>query len=78
MKITKTIYLTFDGKVFRPEEPVELEPDTRVRATIEAAERVRGGRGAFLETARSLNLDGPPDWSSRLEEYLYGAPGNAG
>ncbi|MBI4737072.1 MAG: hypothetical protein HY766_13625 [candidate division NC10 bacterium] len=67
--MTKTIYLTFDGKVFRPEEPVELEPDTRVRAIIETAERVRGGRGAFLETARSLNLDGPPDWSSRLEEY---------
>ena len=76
--MTKTIYLTFDGKVFRPEEPVELEPDTRVRATIEPAEILRGVRGAFLETARSLNLDGPPDWSSRLEEYLYGAPGNAG
>lgn len=76
--MTKTIYLTFDGHVFRPEEPIELKPDTRVRATIEPAEVMRSGHGAFLETAQSLNLDGPPDWSSRLEEYLYGVAGNAG
>jgi hypothetical protein len=44
-----------------------------VRATIEAADVVRREHGSFLETARSLNLDGPPDWSSRLEEYLYRA-----
>jgi predicted ATP-dependent serine protease len=34
---------------------------------------------SFLHTARSLNLDGPPDWSANLENYLYrsklGAPG---
>lgn len=27
---------------------------------------------SFLRVARSLNLDGPPDWSSRLDDYLYG------
>jgi hypothetical protein len=27
---------------------------------------------SFLDTALSLNLDGPPDWSARLHEYLYG------
>ena len=27
---------------------------------------------SFLQTARALKLDGPPDWSARLEEYLYG------
>lgn len=76
--MAKTIYLIFDGRVFQPEEPIDLEPDTRVRATIEQAESVAGERGVFLETARSLSLDGPPDWSSRLEEYLYGTAGNAG
>lgn len=75
--MTKTIYLTFDGQVFRPDEPIDLEPDTRVRATIEPAETGLGEHADFLETARSLNLDGPPDWSSRFEEYLYGTPGNA-
>ena len=75
--MTKTIYLTFDGRVFRPEGPVDLEPETRVRTTLEPAEAASGVQADFLETARSLNLDGPPDWSSRFEEYLYGAPRNA-
>lgn len=75
--MTKTIYLTFDGQVFRPEEPVDLEPETRVRATIEPATPAAKRHGTFLATARALNLDGPPDWSRRLEDYLYGAPGNA-
>ncbi|MEO1352137.1 MAG: hypothetical protein AAFW84_25595 [Cyanobacteria bacterium J06635_15] len=26
---------------------------------------------SFLQTARSLQLDGPSDWSSRLDYYLY-------
>jgi hypothetical protein len=75
--MTKTIYLTFDGQVFRPEEPIDLRPDTRVRATIEPEEAVQRKRGAFLDTAKSLNLQGPADWASRLEDYLYGVGGNA-
>jgi hypothetical protein len=27
---------------------------------------------SFLREARALNLQGPADWSERLEEYLYG------
>ena len=27
---------------------------------------------SFLRVARSLNLDGPSDWSGNLENYLYG------
>lgn len=70
--MTKTIYLKYDGQVFRPEGPVDLEPDTRIRAIIEAAEMGTGKFGAFLSLAPSLNLEGPPDWSGRLEEYLCG------
>jgi hypothetical protein len=29
-------------------------------------------RGNFLIVAQSANLDGPPDWSENLDEYLYG------
>ena len=76
--MTKPIYLTFDGEVFRPEEPVDLEPGTRVRATIELMATGTHRPGAFFATARELNLDGPTDWSNRLEEYLYGARGKAG
>ena len=27
---------------------------------------------SFLHFARSLNLDGPEDWSERIDDYLYG------
>jgi len=27
---------------------------------------------SFLHFARSLNLDGPEDWSARIDDYLYG------
>jgi hypothetical protein len=72
--MTRTVYLTFDGQVFRPEGPIDLEPDTRVRATIEPAGAKAGALGAFLAIAKSLKLDGPPDWSSHLEDYLYRVP----
>lgn len=33
---------------------------------------------SFLETARTLDLEGPVDWSARLEEYLYDRPSARG
>jgi len=27
---------------------------------------------SFLQTARALNLEGPSDWSVKLDQYLYG------
>ena len=77
--MSKTLEAIFDGEVLRPEEPLELAPDTRVRITIEAAEE--GGcetPGSFLRTARGLELEGPPDWSANLESYLYGRDGKTG
>ncbi|HVR98943.1 MAG TPA: antitoxin family protein [Thermoanaerobaculia bacterium] len=64
--MTKTLEAVFDGEVLRPEEPLELDPNTRVRVTIEmtTAPEVQGG--SFLRTARSLDLEGPPDWSERV------------
>lgn len=68
----KTIEAVFDGKVLRPEDPLGLEPNTRVRITIETMEPALGRAASFLRTARSLNLDGPPDWALNLDAYLYG------
>lgn len=70
--MSQTLDATFDGSVFRPDHPIELEPNTRVRITIEPATTSEGSSESFLQVARSLNLDGPPDWSSRLDDYLYG------
>ncbi len=69
---SQTLDATFDGSVFRPDQPIELEPNTRVRITIEPAQSSEVPSESFLRLARSLNLDGPRDWSSRLDDYLYG------
>jgi hypothetical protein len=69
--MTKTIEAVFDGKTLRPDGPLDLAPNTRVRLTIEAPSPSRAPM-SFLRTARSLRLDGPADWSVNLEKYLYG------
>lgn len=69
--MTKTLEAVFDGEVLRPDEPLELQPNTRVRITIEDTLSQETKRLSFLRTARSLNLQGPPDWSARIDEYLY-------
>lgn len=64
--MVKTIEAIFDGEVFRPEEPLELEPNTRVKLTIEFIVPDDDMAVSFLHTARNLKLDGPPDWSEKI------------
>lgn len=68
----KTIHTTNDGKVSRPEEPVDLAPDPCMRLTIETIKPAKAKTGSFLQTACSLKLEGPDDWSTNLDDYLYG------
>jgi AF2212-like protein len=70
--MVKTIEAMFDGTVFHPAEPLALAPNTRVRMTIETLLPAESRATSFLSTARALNLDGPPDWSANIDEYLYG------
>ncbi len=69
--MTTVLHATYDGAVLHPDEPIELEPNTRVRLIIETTEPILKKRRSFLRTAQSLNLQGPPDWSARFEDYLY-------
>jgi hypothetical protein len=69
--MSTTLYAMFDGEVLRPDEPLPFAPNTRVRLTVEE-EPAEQRPASFLRTARSLNVDGPPDWSARLDDYLYG------
>lgn len=71
--MVKTLEAIFDGQVLHLEEPVDLEPNTRVRITIETVEAEPVHPPSFLQTARSLRLEGPPDWSTKVDDYLYGA-----
>ena len=66
----KTIEAIYDGKVFRPAVPLVLEPNVRVRITIEKTQSSGESTGSFLQVARSLNLDGPADWAANLGTCL--------
>ena len=67
----QTLHAIYDGKVFRPEKPLDLKPDIRVRLTVETAQEGKHQKRSFLQTARSLKIEGPSDWSAHLEDYLY-------
>jgi len=77
----KILNATYDGEVFRPDEPVDLEPNTKAKIIIEEpkklklVEKPKKGKGepyAFLKYARSVSIDAPPDYASNIDEYLYG------
>jgi hypothetical protein len=68
--MTKTLAAVYDGKAFLPEEPLDLQPNTRVRLTVETGTEPKSAEYSFLRVAQSLNLEGPPDWSERIEDYL--------
>jgi predicted DNA-binding antitoxin AbrB/MazE fold protein len=74
--VTTVIDATFDGEVFRPSQPVQLEPNTQVRLTVESSssETTRPKLGepySSLKFAASLKLSGPADWSANIAKYLY-------
>lgn len=70
--MTKTIDAVFDGKVFCPDEEVELKPNTRVEIIIKTKPAAESKGKSFLAVARELRLEGPKDFSKRLDDYLYG------
>jgi hypothetical protein len=71
-RMSTTIEATFDGAVFRPSVPVSLAPNTHVRLTVQPIPTTPANPSSFLRTARSMKLEGPPDWATNLEKYLYG------
>ena len=59
----QTIEAIYDGAVFRPIVPVTLKPNTRVRVTVATDDEATARGNSFLDTASSLNLEGPEDWA---------------
>lgn len=70
--MSQTLEATFDGQVFRPVQTVELQPDTQVELVVTVKTASEEKPKSFLRTARSLKLKGPKDFSSRIDDYLYG------
>jgi predicted DNA-binding antitoxin AbrB/MazE fold protein len=70
--MTQIVEAVYDGAVLRPESALVLEPNTRVRLTVEVLPPIEAALPSFLRIARSLDLRGPADWSANLDSYLYG------
>jgi hypothetical protein len=75
--MSQTVFARFDGRVILPEEDLEFPPNARLRLTIEPAPELSAADYVFLRTAREQKLEGPSDWSERIDHYLYGEPGDA-
>jgi hypothetical protein len=76
--MSATIEATFDGNVFRPTEPVALTPNTPVRLTVETLPADASSPTSFLNAARALHLQGPPNWAANFDDYLYGKEAGGG
>ncbi|MEC4805389.1 MAG: antitoxin AF2212-like protein [Jaaginema sp. PMC 1079.18] len=70
--MTQEINAVFDGQVLQPESPLNLAAGTKVKITIETVLLEPKQSQSFLQTAQSLQLEGHPDWSENIEQYLYG------
>ncbi|MDQ2809531.1 MAG: hypothetical protein M3Z04_21860 [Chloroflexota bacterium] len=58
----RIITAMFDGRVFQPDTPLDLPPNTRYSLTIQPAP----------ESVSELAIDAPPDWSIAHDHYIYG------
>lgn len=76
--MTHLIAATYDGSsLLRLDEPLPLEPNARVMVSVQSTDPgpYEGGRTenvSFFDIALGMDLEGPPDWSSRIDHYLYG------
>ncbi|WP_224086763.1 hypothetical protein [Nostoc sp. MS1] len=68
----KVITAMFDGKAFYPLETIALPVNARVRLSVEVLPSQAQATVSFLATARSLQIQGPADWSANIDKYLYG------
>lgn len=72
--MTKSLYATFDGHVFTPEEDVDLLPNQRYLISIETQPNKKlSKKGKVLQriAARAKDL-GIPDLATQHDHYLYG------
>ncbi|HUD48660.1 MAG TPA: hypothetical protein VMR33_17640 [Candidatus Baltobacteraceae bacterium] len=71
--MTQAIEAFFDGKVFRPETPVNLQPNCKVHLVVSTSGEEKKADGkSLLRALATMNLEGPTDWSEHFEDYLNG------
>ena len=71
------VRVSYDGMVFRPEEKIELEPNTHyiIQIISQEAPSKNNNKNAWeLLEEMAGTYEAPEDWSSEHDHYLYGTP----
>ncbi len=76
-QMQQTLVVIFDGEVFRPEEPIDLQPNVRYEITVtsvtEAGQHENDSRPLRRYAALAQDL-GIEDLAAQHDHYLYGTP----
>ena len=77
--MNKTIEAVFDGETLRPTAPLDLEPNTSYRISIELPSTPPDGTADAWDELEALagSVEAPADWAREHDHYLYGAPRRA-
>jgi hypothetical protein len=75
--MSKAVTMFYDGQVFRPESPLDLEPNRRYTITLPDGPEPRPEKEEdawdVLERLAGT-VDAPPDWSEEHDHYIHGTP----
>jgi hypothetical protein len=73
--MNKTLTVVFDGHVFHPDSPLDLESNTRYVITLQTA-RSPVSEGDVWDVLESLtgSIEAPTDWAGEHDHYLYCTP----
>jgi hypothetical protein len=73
--VSKTISAVYDGQVFRPTGPLDLEANSICELTIESVTPpIKTGNAWEVLDKFTGSIEGPGDWSIEHDHYLYGTP----
>ena len=72
----QTIHAVFDGKVLVPDNGAGLIEGKRYQLLIQPAEKPHSPDESAWDVLGQLigTVNGPVDWASEIDHYLYGTP----
>jgi hypothetical protein len=70
--MNKSLTAIFDGKVLRPDDPLDLEPNKRYQITVEVLPLAENAWDVLDKLTGSVTA--PADWSKEHDHYIHGTP----
>jgi predicted DNA-binding antitoxin AbrB/MazE fold protein len=74
--MVQTIDAIFDGKVLVPQNGVQLLEGKRYKLIVQPVEQSAASSESAWDLLGQLvgTVEGPADWASEIDHYLYGTP----